>query len=63
MKIIIKFNKKLSLKDKENLKRTIDRDNLNERVKAVIDNRKGLNIVNTFGQWIYKIRIKKSRGE
>lgn len=63
MKIIIKFNKKLSLKDKENLKRTIDRDNLNERVKAAIDNGKGLNVVNTFGQWIYKIRIKKSRGE
>lgn len=59
MKIIIKFNKKLTLKYKERIKMTLYRDNFNENIMTAIDNGKGLNIVNTFGQWVYKIRIKK----
>ncbi len=60
MKIVIKFNKKFNpyYKDKENIKKTIDRDNIKENIKTAIDNGKGLNIINTFGDWVYKIRIK-----
>lgn len=58
MKIIIKFNKALNFIDKEELKRLIDRENFNERLKTAIDNGRGLNVKNTFGRWVYKIRIK-----
>jgi len=64
MKITIDFNKKIDcLTDKENLKRLIDREDFNERLKTAIDNGRGLRIKNMFGQWIYMIRIDKSRSE
>lgn len=64
MKITIEFNKKLDyFTDKENLKKLIDREDFNERLKTAIDNGIGLNVKNTFGQWVYKIVIKKDESE
>lgn len=64
MKITIEFNKNFSfLNDKEELKRLIDREDFNDRLKTAIDNERGLRIKNTFGQWIYKIVINKTKGE
>lgn len=57
MKITIAFNKEFDFDNKEHLKRLIDREDFNERLKTAIDNGKGLSIENAFGQWIYKIRI------
>ena len=63
MKIIIEFNKKLGLPDKEQLKRLIDRENFNDRLKTAIDNGEGLSVENPFGQWIYTIVIDKDKSE
>jgi len=62
MKIVIKINKDIC-KDKEQLKRMIDRENFNEQIKASIDNGVGLNIVNWKGDWCYTITVKKEKGE
>lgn len=64
MKIIIEFNKEIDyFTDKENLKRLIDREDFNERLKTVIDNGIGLNIKSTFGQWVYTIVIEKDKNK
>lgn len=59
MKIIIEF----TIKEKEQLKRLIDRENFNERLKTAIDNGEGLNVENSFGRWIYTITIDKDKHE
>lgn len=59
MKIIIEFNDSLENTDKERLKRLIDREDFNDRLKTAIDNGKGLNVENAFGRWIYTILINK----
>ena len=64
MKITIEFNKEFDyFNDKENLKRLIDRENFNERLKTAIDNGEGLNVHNSFGQWVYTIIIDKDESE
>lgn len=63
MKIIIEFNKDLYNGNKEKLKRLIDREDFNERLKTAIDNGKGLNVENPFGRWSYTIVIKKDKSE
>ena len=63
MQIIIEFNKEFDFTNKENLKRLIDRENFNERLKTAIDNGEGLNVENSFGQWVYTILIEKDKSE
>lgn len=63
MKITIVFNKEFDFTNKEQLKRLIDRENFNDRLKTAIDNREGLNVQNPFGQWVYKIKIAKDKSE
>lgn len=59
MKIIIEFSNDLGLNDKEKLKRLIDREDFNDRLKVAIDNEEGLNVENAFGRWVYTILIEK----
>lgn len=59
MKITIEFNNDLGLTDKEKLKRLIDREDFNDRLKVAIDNGEGLNVENAFGRWVYTILIEK----
>lgn len=59
MKITIEFNKDLNFNDKEGLKRLIDREDFNDRLKTAIDNGEGLNVENPFGKWVYKIKVDK----
>lgn len=63
MKIIIEFNNTLDFTDKEKLKRLIDREDFNERLKTAIDNGEGLNVENPFGGWVYTIVIDKDKSE
>jgi len=63
MKITIVFNKEFDFTNKEQLKRLIDRENFNDRLKTAIDNEEGLNVQNPFGQWVYKIKIAKDKSE
>ncbi len=63
MKITIVFNKEFDFTNKEQLKRLIDRENFNDRLKTAIDNGEGLNVQNPFGQWVYKIKIAKDKSE
>ena len=58
MKIVIKINKNL-YKNKEELKRMIDREDFNDRIKTAIDNGKGLAIVTPKGETCYSIIIRK----
>lgn len=58
MKITIDFNSNLDFSNKE-LKRFIDREDFNERIKAAIDNELGMKVVNAFGRWIYIIKVDK----
>ena len=61
MKIVIEFNNDLNFNEKEKLKRLIDREDFNERLKNAIDNGQGLNVENPFGRWVYTIRIEKDK--
>ena len=63
MKITIEFNKNFGLEDKEKLKKLIDRENFNDRLKTAINNGDGLNVENSFGLWVYTIVIDKDRDE
>lgn len=63
MKITIVFNKEFDFTNKEQLKRLIDRENFNDRLKTAIDNGEGLNVRNPAGQWVYKIKIAKDKSE
>lgn len=58
MKITIDFNSNLDFSD-EKLKRLIDREDFNERLKTAIDNGLGMEVVNAFGRWIYIIKVDK----
>lgn len=59
MKIIIEFTKDLDFKNKEKVKKIIDREDFNDNLKTAIDNGEGLNVENAFGRWIYTILIDK----
>lgn len=58
MKITIDFNSNLDFSN-EQLKRLIDREDFNERIKAAIDNELGMKVVNAFGRWVYIIKVDK----
>ena len=58
MKITIDFNSNLDFSN-EKLKSLIDREDFNERIKAAIDNELGMKVVNTFGRWVYIIKVDK----
>jgi len=59
MKIVIEFTNAIDFKDKEKVKKLIDKEDFNNRLKTAIDNGKGLNVENAFGRWIYTILIDK----
>lgn len=59
MKIIIEFTNAIDFKDKEKVKKIIDREDFNDNLKTAIDNGEGLNVENAFGRWIYTILIDK----
>lgn len=58
MKITIDFNSNLDFSNEE-LKRFIDREDFNERIKSAIDNELGMKVVNAFGRWVYIIKVDK----
>lgn len=59
MKIVIEFTNAIDFKDKEKLKRLIDKEDFNDKLKTAIDNGEELIVENTFGRWIYTILIDK----
>lgn len=59
MKIVIEFTNAIDFKDKEKVKKIIDREDFNDNLKTAIDNAEGLNVENAFGRWIYTILINK----
>ena len=59
MKIVIEFTNAIDFKDKEKVKKIIDREDFNDNLKTAIDNGEGVNVENAFGRWIYTILIDK----
>ena len=59
MKIVIENTNVIDIKDKEKVKKIIDREDFNDNLKTAIDNGEGVNVENAFGRWIYTILIDK----